>query len=100
MIAQIAADICLASMHLGNVSILAIAILDHNSFVVNVNGVPQKDWVAAIFLAFIMSFVFVVLSLLFYYLSCRFNAANRRHSNEESQATDNSTERRGTEEKL
>ena len=68
--------ISLIAMILGIVIILLKACLDSNSFLVNVNGVLQKDWSWIIILLGIIVAVFGLTSLFTYVLHIRLKQAN------------------------
>ena len=68
--------ISLIAMILGIVIILLKAYLDSNSFLVNVNGVLQKDWSWIIILLGIIVAIFGLTSLLVYVLHIRLKQAN------------------------
>lgn len=63
-------------MILGIVIILLKAYLDSKSFLINVNGVLQKDWNWIIILLGIVIAVFGLISLLVYVLHIRLKQAN------------------------
>lgn len=75
-ISKIISIISLIAMILGFVIILLKAYLDSNSFLVNVNGVLQKDWNWIIILLGIVIAVFGLISLLVYVLHIRLKQAN------------------------
>ena len=75
-ISKIISIISLIAMILGIVIILLKAYLDSNSFLVNVNGVLQKDWGWIIILLGIVVAVFGLTSLLVYVLHIRLKQAN------------------------
>ena len=76
IISKIISIISLIAMILGIVIILLKAYLDSNSFLVNVNGVLQKDWGWIIILLGIVVTVFGLTSLLVYVLHIRLKQAN------------------------
>ena len=75
-ISKIISIISLIAMVLGVLAILLKACLDSNSFLVNVNGVSQKDWSWIIILLGIVIAVFGLISLFVYILHIRLKQAN------------------------
>lgn len=75
-ISKIISIISLIAMILGIVIILLKAYLDSNSFLINVNGVLQKDWSWIIILLGIVVVVFGLTSLFVYVLYIRLKQAN------------------------
>lgn len=75
-ISKIISLISLTIMIIGVVFILLKANLDNSSFIVNVNGVPQKDWSWIIILIGIVVAVFGITSLCTYVLHIRLKQAN------------------------
>lgn len=75
-ISKMISIISLIAMILGIVIILLKAYLDSNSFLVNVNGVLQKDWGWIIILLGIVVTVFGLTSLFVYVLHIRLKQAN------------------------
>lgn len=75
-ISKIISLVSLIAMILGIVIVLLKAYLDSNSFLVNVNGVLQKDWSWIIILLGIVVAVFGLTSLFAYVLHIRLKQAN------------------------
>lgn len=75
-ISKIISIILLLFMIIGIILILIKALLDSNSFLVNVNGVSQKDWNWIIILIGIVVGVFGITSLCTYILHIRLKQAN------------------------
>ena len=75
-ISKIVSLICLIIMIIGVAFILLKANLDNSSFIVNVNGVPQKNWSWIIILIGIVVAVFGLTSLFTYVLNIRLKQAN------------------------
>ena len=75
-ISKIISIIFLIAMILGIVIILLKAYLDSNSFLINVNGVLQKDWGWIIILLGIVVTVFGLTSLFVYVLHIKLKQAN------------------------
>lgn len=75
-IAKLISIILLLFMIIGIIIILLKALLDDNSFLVNVNGIPQKDWSWIIILMGFVVGIFGVTSLCTYVLHIRLKQAN------------------------